>query len=218
MSAPAIHPPRERSPRVVLYDVSWKFYRQFVEGLGDQNLRVTYADGEMEIMSPLPIHEKTKKLIGRMIEATTEVLNIPIGSYGSTTYSDETLDTGLEPDECYYIQNEARVRGKDRIDLGADPPPDLAVEVDISHRSLRRESIYAAMGVPEVWRYDGQKLECLVLAAGGGRYDIVERSRVLPMIRVADLELFLNRMGTENETAIMRSFRDWVRALPSSSG
>jgi Uma2 family endonuclease len=203
---------REKPDRIILRDVSWKFYRQFIEEIGDQNVRVTYSNGVMEIMSPLPIHEKIKRLIGRMVETTTLELNIPMGSLGSTTYSHDALEKGLEPDECYYFENEPRIRGKDRIDLTVDPPPDLAIEVDITHRAIRRESIYAAMGVPEIWRFDGEHLDCLLLD-DSGHYVVFEYSRCLPIIRVRDLEQFLGRAGSNDETSLMHAFRDWVRTL-----
>jgi len=208
----AVLPAIQKPGAVVLWNTSWTFYQQLLKEIGDQNVRVTYSNGVMEIMSPLPIHEKMKKMIGRMIELIALELDIPMASLGSTTYSDESLDKGLEPDECYYFENELLIRGKDRIDLTIDPPPDLAVEVDISYRAIKRESIYAAMGVPELWRFDGEHLDCLILRDGA--YEVSEWSQSLPMIRVRDLEAFIARLNTEGETSVARSFRQWVLTLP----
>ena len=131
--------------------------------MGDQNRRLTYDSGELEIMSPLPEHEDWKKAIGGLVEILTLELDIPMRRLGSTTFRQKALQKGLEPDECYYIANEAAVRGKRRFDLRRDPPPDLVVEIDITHRAIDREKIYAAMGVPEIWRFDGRRLACLHL-------------------------------------------------------
>ena len=141
-------PAASTSSPIVLHDVSWELYESLLREIGDQHVLVTYDNGSMEIMSPLPEHEIWKGIIGRMIEALTEELNIPIASLGSTTFRRRDLAKGLEPDECYYIQHEAQVRNKKRLNLRSDPPPDLVIEIDISHRDLDRESIYAAMGVP----------------------------------------------------------------------
>lgn len=209
---PAVAPIRtvEKPNRILLRDVSWEFYRRFIDEVQNQRVRVTYSDGAMEIMSSLPIHEKIKTLVAQMIELLTLELGIPRASLGSTTYQENTLEKGLEPEECYYFANEPRVRGKDCIDLSVDPPPDLAVEVEITHSMVNRQSIYAAMGVPEIWKWDGDGLRCLVLGSDG-RYAPSERSRSLPMLRPADLEPFLARINVDDETTIMRAFRDWVR-------
>jgi Uma2 family endonuclease len=198
---------------VVLRNTSWDFYQRFLQEVGDQNLRVTYSNGAMEINSPLPISEKLKKAIAQMVEIITLELEISRASMGSTTYFDDTIEKGLEPDECYYFENEPFVRGKDRINLQSDPPPDLAIEVDISHRSIDRESLYAASRVPELWRCDGRSIECLVLDSSGA-YQPSLRSRCLPMILMEQLNGFVARLRSEDEVTVMRSFRDWVRQLP----
>jgi len=136
---------------------------------------------------------------------------IPIGSLGSTTFRRKDLAKGLEPDECYYIQHESAVRGKKRIELPADPPPDLAVEIDITHREIDRESIYAALGVPEIWVFDGQRLSAIVLSEG--KYRASETSAAFAFLQVADLERFIGMVEKTDETTVMRAFRDWIRGL-----
>ena len=216
MSAIAAAPPpvrRDPANHILLRNVSWRLYRSFVEEVGGGNVRITYSKGMMEIMSPPPQHERRKKLVAQMVEMLTFELGISRGSFGSTTSADEALDQGLEPDECYYIANEAAVRGLDRIDLTVHPPPDLAIEVDISYRAIKRESLYAAMKVPEVWRDDGTHLECLVLGPSGV-YAASAYSKAFPHLRVADLEQFLDMAPRTGENAMLRAFRDWIRSRP----
>src|SRR5205085_6121234 len=102
-------------------------------------------------------------LIHDLIKALTVELNVEVKSLGSTTFRRDDKGKGLEPDECYYFKNEKKMRGRKRLNLKKDPPPELVVEIDITHRSVEREPIYAALGVPEIWRWDGTKLECLEL-------------------------------------------------------
>ncbi|MBE9013095.1 Uma2 family endonuclease, partial [Pseudanabaenaceae cyanobacterium LEGE 13415] len=176
--------------RVVLRNISWQSYQSLVRDFeSEPRLRLTYDRGTLEIRMPLDPHESFKKLLGRLIEAATEELDLEIRSLGSRTCDQEDLSKGLEPDQCYYIQNEAQVRGIAQIDLGQFPPPDLAVEVDIHSSSLNRFSIYADLNVPELWRYDGQALRIYELRSG--EYQNCDRSLALPILTAADLMRFL---------------------------
>lgn len=195
---------------VVLHDVSWSTYQSLLHDLGDDpGKRLTYDQGNLEIMVPLPPHEDYKKRIGRLVETTTEELAIEIRSLGSTTWNRKDLKQGLEPDQCYYIQNEGQVRGKADLDLTVDPPPDLAIEVDNTYSSLNRLAIYAALGVPEVWRFDGETLTLYRLEEG--QYVIQETSTALPLLSQADILRFLQASQTMGETSWVRAFRQWVR-------
>jgi Uma2 family endonuclease len=129
----------QSSNRVLLRGISWQTYQSLLKDFEQQpGIRLTYDRGLLEIMMPVDPHETYKKLIGRLIEAFTEEMNIEIRSLGSRTCDREDLARGLEPDQCYYVQNEAIVRGKDQIDLRRDPPPDLAVEIDITTSSINQ--------------------------------------------------------------------------------
>jgi len=194
----------------ILRGIHWDTYQNLVRDLESQAaIRLTFDDGILEIMMPLPPHERYKKLLGRFVEVMTEELGIEIRSLGSTTWSREDLRKGLEPDECYYVQNELVVRGKDDIDLEFLPPPDLAIEVDSTTSSMNRMEIYAALGVPEVWRFDMEVLTiwCLV----DGVYQSREVSLVLPMFSSVVLMDFLGLSLTMGETSLMRHVRLWVR-------
>ena len=196
--------------RVVLENISWSTYLAIIDDSGNRRGRIAYDRGVLEIMSPSKVHEQIKGLLGRMIEIFTEELGIDICTVGSTTFRREDVKRAIEADECYYIKNAPAVREKDDIDLAIDPPPDLAVEIDISRTSAWKLDIYGALGIVEVWRYDGNAIH-VYSHCGAGNYDEVERSRVLPTIPVSELVQFLNRRAKHSETEIIRSFRAWVR-------
>src|SRR5262249_12678957 len=145
--------------RLLLSNVNWQSYEDLLEKLEERHIRLSYDRGELEIMTLTHEHEHYGSLLGRLIEALTEELNVPIHSGGSTTFKRKSKRRGLEPDKCYWIQNEPSMRGKKTFDVKTDPPPDLAVDVDISSSSLKRMAIYAALGVPEIWRFDGEVFE-----------------------------------------------------------
>src|SRR5208337_1637637 len=144
--------------RFVLCDVDWEGYRSLLNILGDRPVRVTYDRGTLELMTPLPIHERYKSLFGRLIEMLTEELDLDLYSFGSTTLGREVINRGLEPDECFYISSARKIRDSKNIDLEFDPPPDLAIEIDITGNSGRRLSIYGVLKIPEVWQFDGEIL------------------------------------------------------------
>ena len=154
-------------------------------------------------------HENRKKLLGRLVEALTEEMDIDVASFGSMTCRRGDRASGLEPDDCYWILHEPQVRGREDIDLETDPPPDLALEIEISRSSLNRMTIYAALRVPEVWRWDGKVLRVVVLTARGACRPS-NRSKAFPFLPLAEFARFLHRTDL-SETQLLRSFRNWVR-------
>jgi Uma2 family endonuclease len=202
----------EDQQHMVLHDVSWDLYKQLLREIGDRPIRMTFDNGSLEMMSPLPRHEKWGNRIGRMIEIISLELNLPIEPLGSTTFKSKRLKKGIEPDECYYVQNAEAVRGKDRFNLAVDPPPDLAVEVDITRRSIKREPIYRALGVRELWRFRNRQLSVLLLNSQKA-YMPSTTSTAFPFLPMAIFESYLPRMEHEEQTAVLREFRDWVRTL-----
>lgn len=194
--------------RFLLHNVDWQFYTMLRDALPDRPIRITYDRGKLEMMTVSREHERYKRLIGRLIEEFTATLDIPLESGGSTTWRREDLDRGLEPDECYYILNEPLVCDKEEIDLSVDPPPDLAVEVEISRSLMDRVSIYGALGVPELWRYDGDVLRVCQLQ--NGVYVERDRSLNLPQLEPAVVLRFLKLRETTRETACIRAFREWL--------
>jgi Uma2 family endonuclease len=202
LNNPAVGPAEER---VVLRNVPWQTFEHLLVVLGDRrSVRLAYAGGDLELMSPLARHEFAKSFIGRLIETWASARNVPVAGRGSLTLRREDLQRGAEPDECYYIQNEQAVRGLQNIDLSRDPPPDLIVEVDITSQSTLRLGIYAALGIPEVWRFDGQTLTILRLCNGG--YAPGSESLVLPGFPTALILPMVRMAETEGETAAVRQF------------
>ncbi|MCC3410978.1 MAG: Uma2 family endonuclease [Microcoleus sp. PH2017_29_MFU_D_A] len=196
---------------ILLNNISWKTYESLLNELGEHGgIRLTYDRGTLEIMTPLAPHEGSKKILGRFVESVSEELNIEIRSLGSLTCRREDLARGLEPDQCYYIQNENVVWDKEQIDLNQDPPPDLVVEIDVTSSSIDRLSLYASLGVPEVWRYDGNRLIIYQLEA----QEYVERdvSPTFPFLSQVEMLRFLELRRTTKENALLRLFREWVRS------
>jgi Uma2 family endonuclease len=195
-----------------LEGIGWETYEHLLDDLDGQHLRLTYDKGRLSIVLPTPRHDKIKRLIGRMIEALSLELHIPLSSFGSATWRSAPGMKGVEADESYYIQSERLIRGKDDIDLSVDPPPDLVVEVEISHPPLARLPVYAGLGVPEIWVYRGDGITVLVLR--DGKYVPDERSLAFPWLRPADIDQFLAARRTMSELELIERFLSWLRTLP----
>ncbi len=191
-------------------NVSWRSYRLLGRALADRPIRLTYDRGVLELMTLSPEHEFFKKLLGRLIVALTEELDLTIASFGSMTFKKRKRRRGLEPDECYWIASEPKIRGKFHLDPRVDPAPDLAVEIDVTSSSINRLGIYAVLGVAEVWRFDGAALEFLVLGADG-KYQPAPSSRSFPGLTPTDVVPFLNLRLQMDENAMVRQFRTWIR-------
>jgi Uma2 family endonuclease len=203
--------PIEGERRFVIPGVGWDGYQTLLDLIGDRPIRLTYDRGDVELMSPLCGHERCGRLFDRMILTITEELDIPMVATGSTTFRAQMLDRGLEPDECFYLVNAARLRDTDRIDLAIDPPPDLAIEIEITRSALDRLGIYAALGVPEVWRFDGERLTVHVLGEDGA-YRESTTSAAFPFVPIPEVARFVREHDANNDTRWGRAFRAWIRA------
>lgn len=211
--APASRPePVVGEHRFVIHNVSWEKYETLLELFGDDGPRMNYSGGELELMSPLIPHSRYGNLIGFMIEALTEELDIPRNALGSTTFKQRLAARGLEPDECYYIANAGKLVSDRRPDLDVDPPPDLAIEIEITRSLVDKLGIYAGIGVPEIWRYDGETLTVLILGRDGA-YHLSESSASFPFLPMAEVARFLREYDPSQETRWGRSFRVWVREV-----
>jgi Uma2 family endonuclease len=197
-------------PGLVLHDVGWDDYEAMLQIVGDRRIRVTYDAGTMEVRMPSQRHEQAAQLLGLFVPRLAEELEVPYEPLGMTTWKRRGAAKGLEPDQCYYIQNQAVVRQREAIDLDVDPPPDLAIEVDITHSSLDRMAIYAGLRVPEVWLYDGRVLTMYHLDPAG-RYQRHDSSRSFPGLRAADVERFIELGRTTDKLGWSRMLREWVR-------
>lgn len=205
----------QRADRVLLHCISWAQFENILRDLGDRrSARVAYCDGTLEIMTPLPEHEYFKQAISIAVEDIAEVLEQEYESYGSTTWRRQIKQAGLEPDNCFYFQNEALVRGKLEFDLNIDPPPDLALEIDLTSKSLDRFPIYQRLGVPELWCYEEGALKIFQLQANG--YVETERSAIFPMLKIRELPQLIATHRSEGRLALRRSIRSWVRTQVES--
>jgi Uma2 family endonuclease len=206
--------------RFLLQAVNWQFYETLLNALGDRPVRLTYDRGNLELMSPSFEHETYAYLLGRFLDILTLELKIPMKACRSTTFRRQDLDRGLEPDNCYYLRHAAQLRGRREIELTRDPPPDLAIEIDITRSSLDRMGIYAALGVPELWRFDGEALQAYRLGAGGG-YEPSAQSLAFPFLPLAEVVPFLHQgLTAADDTGVAEAFLAWVRQriLPGLQG
>lgn len=198
---------------IVLEDMSWDFYERLLKEIGDGHTRLTYDNGRLEIMSPLLKHELYGEWIGRLIELICLDRSISVASVGSTTFQMRRKRKGLEPDKCFYFRHASaarRIEGK--FNPAIHPAPELAVEIDITRRSVPKEPIYAALGVPELWRFDGQALH--VLHRSKGKYVARKRSLALPFLQIEEFSKFVLRIKDPDQIRVLREFRDWVKTLP----
>ncbi|NMG07078.1 Uma2 family endonuclease [Brasilonema sp. UFV-L1] len=197
--------------RILLKEVSWQEFEAILEELGEHRAaRIAYENGLLEIMTPLPEHERNKEILSDLVKVLLEELDIEFLPLGSTTFKNQLMNKGIEPDNCFYIQNEVVVRGKDRLDLTVDPPPDLALEIDVTSRT--HSSIYEALAVPELWRFEKGKLEINVLQ--NGKYIESTYSPIFPHFPLHQvIPEYLQQCKIVGRNKSMKAFRAWVREL-----
>lgn len=193
---------------VDLSGISWQTYETLLAEIGDRPIRLRYNRGNLKIMVPSPEHEIYKKVIGRFVETLAEELDVRIEPLGSTTFKRPEL-IGAEPDDCFYIQNISAIKGKKRLDMSQDPPPDLVVEIDITSRSDSTLQIYADLGVPEVWIYNGSRLRINRLESQG--YVECDQSLAFPSVAILELVSFLEQAETMDYLELVKAFRNWVK-------
>ena len=198
-----------------LRDVSWDEYEELLAQMENKpGYRVSYDRGRLEIMSPRADHEKPKEFILVLARVLAEETDTTLETLGSTTYRRRKKLKGAEPDTSFYVQNAARVIGRRVLDLEVDPPPDVVVEIDTTNESLSKFSIYAALGVPEIWLYDGNKM--LFYQLTEQHYTEIPRSRAFPLLAAEAVTKFLERSQTEGQTAALRAFRQRAREEASN--
>jgi len=196
--------------RIILQDVSWRTYEDLLTDCEDRSSpRLTYDRGVLEIMSPSAEHEEYNRTISMLVEVVAEELSIDIRNLGSTTFKRDDLLRGTEPDSCFYIQNTDRITVKTSVDLSTDPPPDLVIEIDITRDSLDKLSLYEAIKVPEIWRFDGDKVSLFRLA--GDTYEETERSAAISILTADVIQDFVRKSKSAGRTAWLKGLRQWVR-------
>ena len=194
--------------RLAFRSLDWSAFQQIRQLLGERtHARFTYDNGTLEITMPLEGHERLARLIELFIRILVVELGLKMKSMGSTTLARADLLKSAEPDNGYYIQNYALVADHE-VDLAVDPPPDLVVEVDITHTDIQKNDLYASLGVPEFWRFNGREWTILQLVAG--QYEERQRSPTFPLVAKADFYGFLQTAIADEVTAEL-DFRQWVR-------
>ncbi len=195
---------------VVLNDVSWDLYEHLLaEQAGKRGTRLTFTQGTLEIMVLSIQHERLSAILTTLVDLLVLEFGLDAESLGSATFRRPDLQQGFEPDSCFYIQHAEAVRGRAEIDLLVDPPPDLTIEIDITHQSLDRLPLFAAVGIPEVWRYHLGQVHILVLEKGA--YISAEQSLSFPTLTPARLTQFVQDGERLNKSAWMRAVREWAR-------
>jgi len=196
--------------QLLLQNISWEEFEYILDELGDKRgSRVSYSKGLLEIMVPLPEHELNKKMIGDLVSALLDELGVDFWPLGSVTIKKKSMSEGVEPDECYYITNEAAIRGRARLNFEIDPPPDLAIEIDITSRTAFDN--YQALGVPEFWKYNGKILQLNVLRQG--KYIETQSSDIFPHVDVFNLfPRLLALSKADGRTRAIRELKAIVRS------
>jgi Uma2 family endonuclease len=196
------------------HDVSWDEYEELLDAVGEASgVRISYDDGTLQIMTLSQKHEMYSTLIERIVSLLSVARRIKVLFYGSATMRKRKKEKGVEPDACFYVQNATLVGTKKEIDFNVDPPPDVVVEVDLHHDSLSKFPIFAALGVPEIWRYEGQALTIHHLREG--QYVASEASLSLPLLTSAVLTEFLARSPKQDQYDILLAFEDWLKTQQS---
>lgn len=201
---------RATTRHFLLENISWETYERLLREVDSRHVRLTYDDGDLEIMTLSLGHESSGRLLGTFVRLVALELDIPLKGGGSTTMRQRLKKKGLEPDECFWFEHERAMRGKEKWRAGKDPPPDLAIEMDITHSSLDRMAIYAALRVPEVWRCTRKALRAYRLGNDGVYHDVAG-SALLPFLPLERVFEFVKMSAAVDETTLLKRFTAWVR-------
>jgi Uma2 family endonuclease len=205
--ATVVSPPEQR---IVLENITWNVYESILAVHQDRSVpRFTYDRGRLEIMSPSAEHEELKHLIALYVEVIAEELGINVRGLGSTTFRREDMQRGFDPDTCFYVQNAGLIRGKTELDLTVAPPPDVVIEIDLTSPSLAKFPIFAQLGVPEIWRYDGRRWQ--IFRRADTTYVEQAESLAFPSLTAEILTDFLAESRTLDRLEWLRRLRAWVR-------
>ncbi|MBX6312352.1 MAG: Uma2 family endonuclease [Isosphaeraceae bacterium] len=198
-------------PRFLIDHVSWEEYETLLELWSDRNIRMTYDRGVLELISPSYEHGRHQHILARLVEVYCLERDLDILGAGNTTFRRRIKERGLEPDECYWLRNEPLMRGKEDLDLDVDPPPDLAIEVEVTKSALDRMDIYAELSFPEIWRFDGRLVHVHQLQPDG-TYAEITSSQNFPELPIDEVTRWVLRGSTSAENRLIREFTAWVRA------
>jgi Uma2 family endonuclease len=197
---------------VIVQGVGWDTYACLLADFADsRGIRVPYDQGTLEIMAPSFKHEQAADLLSDVVKAVAEAQALDVVPAGSTTFKRQDVERGFEPDASFYVQHAADIRGHATLDLAVDPPPDVIIEIDLPHPSLDKCPIYAALGVPEVWRHDGRQIH--MYRRLDEAYTEVPSSAVLLGVTTASLTQMV-QLGLELPRQVgIGQVRAWAESL-----
>lgn len=200
--------------QVILLDVSWETYETLSAALGDSNaVRLSYDGATLEILAPGPLHETLAVRLSDLLTLVMGEWDINIVGTRSTTFKNEESVKGFEADHSYYIANSVNVRDIRSVDITIDPPPDLAIEIDISNpevAKLDKFNLYARVRVPEFWRYSEHNgLEAFALV--NNAYEAIATSRVISGLPIKEIAARLHTTPADSR-GVVREWRTWLRA------
>ncbi len=196
--------------RTLLENISWQTFKTMLAEMGSERKnRIAYDSGLLEIMAPLMPHENSNRNIESYVLVLCEEFGLEVKSTGSLTLTRDDLEKAGEPDSSYYIQNEPIIRDNENIDLNIDPPPDLVLEVEYSRPKIDKLSLYAELGIPEFWRYNGTVLRIYTLS--GSKYIEVQNSPTFEPVPIKNIPRFIQESRKVGQLSALRAFRDWVR-------
>ncbi len=198
----------------VLHEIDWEQFESILQDLGNKRRsRIAYLNGVLEIALSLPEREKIKVLIRDFLQVLMDKMEIDFEGFGSTTFKRVDKLAGLEPDDCFYIQNNVAMRGIRKLDMNIDPPPDLAIEVDVTSKT--KFDVYRTLGVPELWLYD-QTLKIYILR--DGEYVESQFSSIFGNIPICDvIPQLLEISFQQGRSTAMKAFRVWMQEKLSNS-
>jgi Uma2 family endonuclease len=214
----------EPRTQLLVTGVDWDLYEHLL-GVRDEScrwVRISYDRGRLELMSHSGPHERWKRMLGYLLLCAAEELFVPMVCCGNATVRRRDLGRGIEPDDWYYVGATAtrmtQPTATRSLDFAHDPPPDLAVEIEVSRSFLDRLGICAALGIPEVWLFDGTQLEVVRLTPGGAYQPAA--SAFFPSLPRAEVVRFLDMAPAVDDITILRQFRAWVRQtlVPPAAG
>lgn len=201
---------KHHADRIILYNISWQKFTSLLLDLAEScRVRMAYDNGVLEIMTPLPEHEYYQEIISDIIKDTAEILELDYECFGATTWKQELKKAGVEADNCFYFQNEAMIRGKLQLNLDRDPPPDLALEIDITSKSLNRFPIYGRLGIPEIWCYESGEIQIYHLH--GEEYQLETTSLVFPQLNIREIPSIIEKYRLLGRRAVRPAVREWVK-------
>jgi Uma2 family endonuclease len=199
--------------RLVLY-ANWEIYERFLAARGEEypGLRISYNRGRLELLTTSGPHERFKVLLSRFLEMYTFEFKLPLLGYGEATLKRRDLDRGMEPDQWYYVEHADQMGGIRELDFTRDPPPDLAIEIEVSRSIVDRIDICRAIGIRELWCYDGDSLRVMLLQTDG-TYLESPTSRAFPRLPITELGRRIGEAATTvaNDTTLLRGLSEWIR-------